>query len=1274
VIAGVAVPVLLISAGVGLAQTVDTTLWVTNGSVSALVRDGGTIYIGGAFSQVGPATGGGLAIDASTGAAQQPYPKAAGGVFAVAPDGIGGWYLGGNFTAVRGQPRNGLAHLDAGGNLTAWNPNANGTVRALAVSGGTVYVGGSFTSIGGQPRNRIAAIDAATGSATAWNPDASSVVQALAVSGSTIYVGGWYTTIGGQPRSRIAALDAVTGNATAWNPNANNIVSALLVDLSSNTVYAGGEFTSIGGQARNRIAAVDKTSGAATAWNPNADNSVLSLGVRAGTVYASGFFTNIGGQPRNYIAALDAASGAATAWNPSSNSGSIFALAVSGSTIYAGGYYTTIGGQPRNYIAALDAATGNATAWNPSLNLEVRALAVSGGTVYAGGNFTSIGGVLRNRIAALDATSGAATAWNPNASSTVRALAVSGGTVYAGGHFTSIGGQPRNYIGALDAASGAATAWNPNADNLVYALAVSGGTVYAGGRFLNIGGATRSNIAALDASSGFATPWSPNASNMVYALAVSPGTVYAGGAFANIGGQARSRIAALDAASGGATAWNPIASDTVRALAVSGGMVYAGGDFGSIGGQPRSHIAALDAASGAATAWNPIASNPVRALAVSGGTVYAGGDFTSIGGQPRNNIAALDAASGTATAWDPNAGGLLSPQVHALAVSGGTVYAGGDFIRIGVWPQSRIMAITEDQTVTCDGFEPAIVTDAIEHGQYLAAGDVNEDGILDLLVQHFSLTIVMPGQGSGGVGNGTFGVGQFWSGGGNLKADLVDLNDDGILDFVGARTTGVVVRLGLGSGGVGNGTFGSETLYPTVFGIAMATGDFNEDGIVDVAWADAQGANPDEVQIRLGQGSGGVGAGTFSAPVPVYVTTGAISDLDAGDFNEDGITDLVVGHGQSLRVLLGGGSAGKGNGTFTQGQLLVLTPLYPPLQGTTVTGDFNEDGITDLAGVPSGGTTGLMVLLGQGSGGVGNGTFAAPVVYAVGTDPRALQIADFTGDGIADAAVSLFGEGKVALLPGQGSAGVGDGTFGPPVKYGARGNEAWGLVAGDFVEDGTPDVAVTAHDSIRVSVLPWPCASLAPVGVAVTAPNGGEQWAVGNEQAITWTRGNGVIAVDVEVSRDGGANWETVAAGQTGTSFTWSVTGPATGTARVRVTDATVASRTDASNFNFGIGQPPVAVRPEPLGRTLLSPPYPNPFTEMVAAELVLSDEAAVVAEVCDLNGRRMALLADRRFPAGRHHLVWDVARIGRPVPLGVYFLRVRAGGFHEVRRIARIR
>ena len=152
-IAALAASLLCCSAGLALAQTGVPPLWTTNGRVYAMVDDGGTIYIGGDFTKVGRTTGSWAGIDASTGTPQGPYAGVMGKVLAVAPDGNGGWYLGGSFTAVRGQPRNNLAHLDATGNLTAWDPDVRGPgapvvgVYALAVNGGTVYVGGSFFSV-----------------------------------------------------------------------------------------------------------------------------------------------------------------------------------------------------------------------------------------------------------------------------------------------------------------------------------------------------------------------------------------------------------------------------------------------------------------------------------------------------------------------------------------------------------------------------------------------------------------------------------------------------------------------------------------------------------------------------------------------------------------------------------------------------------------------------------------------------------------------------------------------------------------------------------------------------------------------------------------------------------------------------------------------------------------------------------------------------------------------------------------------------------------------
>src|SRR5437867_845512 len=110
------------------AQGIRQDLYVTNGLVRAVVVSGNTLYIGGDFNQVGPATGHGVPLDAATGQPFSGFPKVNGSVNAVVPDGSGGWYIGGSFTAVQGAPRKYLAQILSDNSVSAWNPNPDNLV------------------------------------------------------------------------------------------------------------------------------------------------------------------------------------------------------------------------------------------------------------------------------------------------------------------------------------------------------------------------------------------------------------------------------------------------------------------------------------------------------------------------------------------------------------------------------------------------------------------------------------------------------------------------------------------------------------------------------------------------------------------------------------------------------------------------------------------------------------------------------------------------------------------------------------------------------------------------------------------------------------------------------------------------------------------------------------------------------------------------------------------------------------------------------------------
>jgi hypothetical protein len=105
-------------------QNVRSDLCQADGPVNAMVASGNTLYVGGAFTHLGTVVGPGAPIDAVTGQVVRPFPVVDGAVTLVAPDGAGGWYIGGSFTSVGGLPRSRLAHINADNTVADWNPTA----------------------------------------------------------------------------------------------------------------------------------------------------------------------------------------------------------------------------------------------------------------------------------------------------------------------------------------------------------------------------------------------------------------------------------------------------------------------------------------------------------------------------------------------------------------------------------------------------------------------------------------------------------------------------------------------------------------------------------------------------------------------------------------------------------------------------------------------------------------------------------------------------------------------------------------------------------------------------------------------------------------------------------------------------------------------------------------------------------------------------------------------------------------------------------------------
>lgn len=688
------------------AAILDPDFWATNGVVRAMALANGRLYIGGEFGYVGPNTGGGVRLDATTGASLPAVSRVKGRVLAATADGHGGWYIGGLFTAIGDSPRANLAHIRADGSLDPWNPGTDAAVLAIGVdvdgfSRGKVYVGGRFYYVNGVLHPTLARLDGTTGTLdTEWAPNVNGtyndfpVVYAMVVTCCGLYIGGSFGSVNGAPTNNLASLTTDSPTLVfSYGGGTDLPVKALA--LVGQTLYLGGDFTGFPNypgptpQLRSHIAAFDGF-GQLTGWNPGANGIVTGLAANATTVYAGGSFTSVGGRVRSGLAAIDASTGLATNWSPTT-AGSVAAIAEYGSSILAAGGLTSIAGVTTSGIAAVDKVTGATTVFaRSSGGVTVSTLAISGSEIYAGGFFTSMGGQPRTNLAALDITTGRLTDWSPLTGTYngigVLALAVQGSLVYAGGNFLLAGGQPRNYLAAIDAVTGLATGWNPGANAAVNAILVRGSTVYVGGQFSTLGGMPRSRLGAVSTVSGLTTAWNPSPNSSVAALATDGRVVYAGGTFSMVGGQSRYAVAALDTITGTPTPWSvgvaraSLGTGDVEAIAIDGNTVYLGGLFAWVGTNARTNLAAVDATTGIATSWNPGTGGGdiVLSLAVANGTVYVGGNLVGVGGLTRNGIAAVDEASGNVLGWAPEAWG----SVNEIVVQGASVFVGGAFFSV----------------------------------------------------------------------------------------------------------------------------------------------------------------------------------------------------------------------------------------------------------------------------------------------------------------------------------------------------------------------------------------------------------------------------------------------------------------------------------------------------------------------------------------------------------------------------------------------------------------
>jgi len=382
------------------------------------------------------------------------------------------------------------------------------------------------------------------------------------------------------------------------------------------------------------------------------------------------------------------------------------------------------------------------------------------------------------------------------------------------------------------------------------------------------------------------------------------------------------------------------------------------------------------------------------------------GTTTAVGAQPiavatadfnkdgRTDVAVANTTGNSVSVLLSNGAGGFTAAGPALATGAGpNGITTGDFNEDGNPDFATANTNTNNVTIYlgngAGGFTVATPAAMLGGPFGIVAADVNRDGHTDLLTANFASGSmgVLLGNGLGGFTPGT----AVNTGGQASHVAVADFNNDGSPDVAVTNFSGNTVSLYLGNG-LGGFTAGAGSPVATGAGpVTIAVGDYNSDGLADVATANFASGN---VTILAGNGSGGL---TAMAGSPV-ATGGSPRWITALDYNGDGKMDLALASSSTNSVIV---MQGAGNGSFTAAQ---GSPFAGHSSASGIAaGDFKGDGRVDLA-IVNAGSNSVRTLLGVG---------AVPLVVSATppsptTTPQTISLLTRDADGFANIARVYF--------------------------------------------------------------------------------------------------------------------------------------------------------------------------------------------------------------------------------------------------------------------------
>jgi hypothetical protein len=638
------------------------------------------------------------------------------------------------------------------------------------------------------------------------------------------------------------------------------------------------------------------------------------------------------------------------------------------------------------------------------------------------------------------------------------------------------------------------------------------------------------------------------------------------------------------------------------------------------------------------------------------------------------------------TAGDVNGDGFSDVVVGAPTYDGGETNEGRVFVyhgSSGSFDHTQAWTFASDQAGAALGISVA------------SAGDVNGDGFGDVIVGAYRYTQTLASEGAALVflgsdvgleesadwivGGGQEGSYQGWS-----VASAGDVNGDGYADVIvgapyfedseaqeGRATTYLGSESGLATSPEWSVVSGQSAAF---LGVSVASaGDVNGDGYSDVVVGAPffENGQADEgiAQVYHGSSAGLSVEPSWTGELDIPLAQFGYSVATAGDINGDGFSDVLVGAPLANSMTSSAGAAvallGSEDGLGEIGWSVVFDQ-DDALYGWSVStaGDVNGDGYSDfVVGAPGERAAFLYV----GAAEILSTTPASVLTSATLALRFGWSVAsagDVNGDGFSDVIVGglEFDGGARSDVTGGGDPGAAFLYYGnarrgreyEPRQRRVEGDAPIALLGRSDRQDGF-GVELRARTAagrsqlrleleVKPAELPFDGA-----GTVVTSPSDGGL-------GFSW-----LTHVVTGLSEDSAYRWRARVLDDSPLfpHSRW-MSAPGNG-----ITEYDL--RTALAIALVGEGDPHAVVA--------LGVPLPNPFSGGTALPFALSEPAVVRLAIYDVAGRRVALVAEDRYPAGDHTLRWDGrSASGGRVAAGTYFAQLTVGGQSRIRKVVFVR